>query len=80
MANLDATQRQVLIESLTGWLREKLGDEHNAVDFELVNGTQATFGADLTHPSLDQNGSATLTVRINGGAHDTQAFDDEEAA
>ena len=72
MADLDARQRSFLIDSLSVWLREKIGDEHNRVEFELASGVEAAFGDDLMHPELAQNGTATLTVRINGGARHTQ--------
>lgn len=72
MSDLDSTQRSFLIESLSAWLREKIGDERNRVDFELASGVEAAFGDDLMQPELAQNGTATLTVRINGGARHTQ--------
>ncbi len=72
MGHLDAKRRQFLIESLSAWLREKIGDERNAVEFELASGVEAAFGDDLMEPELAQNGTATLTIRINGGARHTQ--------
>ncbi len=76
---MNATQRRFLVESLSAWLREKIGDERNEVAFELVNGVQAGFGDDLMEPDLEYNGTATLTVRINGGAQHTQELDTGEA-
>ncbi len=76
MPSLSASQRRFLIESLSSWLREKIGDEANEVDFEMSAGVEAQFGDDLMQPQLAQNGTATLTVRINGGARHTQALAD----
>lgn len=77
MAHLDKSQRQFLIESLTAWLQDKIGDERNEVEFQLANGVSATFTDNLMQPDLAQNGTATLTVRINGGAQHTQALSDD---
>ncbi len=78
MADLSTTQRHFIIESLSAWLRDKIADERNQVDFELASGVAAIFGDNLMQPELAQNGTATLTVRINGGARHTQALEDGE--
>lgn len=76
MANLSPAHREMLITTFSQWLRDKVGDPSNDVEFEIHNGTAVTYGDDLTQPALDQNGSATLTIRINGGAHHTQHLSD----
>ncbi len=72
MSHLDPERRDFLIESLSAWLRETIGDATNDVDFELLTGVVAEYGEDLMKPDLAKNGTATLTVRINGGARHTR--------
>ncbi len=68
MADLTPAQRRSLIDGLATWLNEKIRDERNHVEIEILTGVTADFAEDLLSPRLDQNGTATLTVRINGGA------------
>ncbi len=72
MADLDAAQRQIIIDSLAAWLQENLGNVANDVRFQVLHGVEANYRDDLLEPRLATNGTATLTVLINGGARNTQ--------
>ncbi len=72
MAEMTPAERQSLADALTKWLSEKIRDERNDVECELLAGVRADFTEDLLEPELSQNGTATLTIRINGGARHTQ--------
>ncbi len=74
----DPSRRRFLIDTLSAWLREQIGDERNSVDYDLAFGVEARFGEDLMAPELRQNRTATLIVRINGGARHTQTLADLE--
>ncbi len=74
MADMTPVERQSLAESLTRWLREKIHDERNDVEYELLAGVTADFTEDLLEPQIAQNGTATLTIRINGGARHAQVI------
>ncbi len=72
MADLTPAQRGSLIEGLATWLNDKIRDERNHVEVEIVSGVTADFAQDLLSPRVSQNETATLTVRINGGARNAQ--------
>ncbi len=72
MTDMTPAERQSLSESLARWLREKIHDERNDVEYELLTGVTADFTEDLLEPQIAQNGTATLTIRINGGARHAQ--------
>ncbi len=72
MADLTPAQRRSLIEGLATWLNQKIRDERNQVEVEILSGVTADFAEDLVTPRLSQNETATLTVRINGGARHAQ--------
>ncbi len=72
MADMTPAERQALAASLTRWLHQKIRDQGNDVEYELSAGVTADYTEDLLEPQVSQNGSATLTVRINGGARHNQ--------
>ncbi len=74
MADLTPAQRRSLIDALATWLNQKIGDERNNVEVDIATGVTADFAEDLLSPELAQNGTATLTIRINGGARHEQAL------
>ncbi len=71
MEPMDA-ERQLLVDTLSAWIRENVGDERNQVELQLLNGVEADYRDDLVEPSVGRNGTVTLTIRINGGARHTQ--------
>ena len=77
MARLTRTQRRIVIEQLTAWIEEVVGDESNDVDFAVENGMHLALAADLETTRPIPNGSATLVVRVNGGARQTRGVGDE---
>ncbi len=77
MGGLSGAQRRVLAEQLVAWVRERVQDEGNEVDFTVENGIDLLVADDLESARPVPNGSATLVVRINGGARHTSALEDE---
>ncbi len=77
MGGLSRAQRRVLAEQLAAWVRERVQDEANEVDFTVENGIDLLVGDDLESARPVPNGSATLVVRINGGARQTRGLGDE---
>ncbi len=72
MPDMTPAERQALAAALTRWLHEKIHDQANEVVYELNAGITADYTEDLLEPQITQNGTATLTVRINGGARHNQ--------
>ncbi len=72
MPDMTPAERQALAAALTTWLHDKIRDQANEVVYELNTGITADYTEDLVEPQIAQNGSATLTVRINGGARHNQ--------
>lgn len=70
-------QRRMISERLTQWIHEQICDERNDVEFSVDQGMHLAFGDDLENARPRPNGSATLTVRINGGARNTEGFTDD---
>ncbi len=79
MDRLSRAQRRVVAEQLAAWIRERVEDESNDVDFAVENGIHLMLEDDLETTRPVPNGSATLVVRINGGARHTRGIEDEAA-
>ncbi len=77
MARLSAAQRRLLAEQLAQWIHERVEDERNDVEFALEHGIHLAIADDLESSWPAPNGSATLVVRINGGARQTRDTGDE---
>jgi len=61
-------------EQLAAWIHERIEDAANEVDFAVENGIHVAVEDDLESLRPSPNGSATLVVRINGGAHHTRGI------
>ncbi len=77
MARLSEAQRRLVAEQLTAWIRERIEDEANDVDFAVETGMHLAVEDDLESARPAPNGSATLVVRINGGARRTRGMGDD---
>ncbi len=77
MTRLSAAQRRLVAEQLAAWIHERIEDEDNDVAFTVENGIHLAVADDLESLRPSPNGSATLVVRINGGARHTRGFGDE---
>ncbi len=77
MARLSEMQRRLLAEQLAEWIHERVEDAANDVDFSVENGIHLLLADDLESARPVPNGSATLVVRINGGARHTRGLGDE---
>lgn len=74
MARLSEAQRRLVAEQLTAWIRDRIEDQANDVDFAVETGMHLAVEDDLESTRPAPNGSATLVVRINGGARHTLAI------
>ncbi len=77
MARLSETQRRLLAEQLAAWIHDRVEDGSNDVDFTVENGIHVALADDLESARPVPNGSATLVVRINGGARHTHGVADD---
>ncbi len=71
MARLSASQRRLVAEQLAAWMRERIEDESTDVEFTVENGFHVEMADDLESAHPEPNGTATLVIRINGGAQNT---------
>lgn len=69
MARLSAAERRAIVQNLSLWLERMVGDERNEVEVNLEAGMERTVGDDLESSIVRPDGSATLTVRVRGAAH-----------
>ncbi len=77
MAGLSETQRRLLAEQLAAWIHDRVEDGANDVAFTVETGIHLLMADDLESARPVPNGSATLVVRINGGARHTQGIGDD---
>ncbi len=77
MARLSEAQRRLVADQLAAWIRARVEDEGNDVDFAVENGMHLVVEDDLESWRPTPNGSATLVVRINGGARHTEGSGEE---
>ncbi len=71
MARFSRAQRRALAEQLAAWMRERVQDESTDVEFTVEHGFHVEVGDDLESAHPRPNGTATLVLRINGGAQNT---------
>lgn len=79
MARLSPAERRLVVEQLSGWLRQVVEGEDNDVDFHIERGMERASADDLESMKIRPNGTATLVVRINGGARETPSAEERAA-
>ncbi len=80
MARLNRVQRRLLAEQLAAWLHEWIEVETSDVEFTVESGFRVAVADDLASAYREPNGTATLVIRINGGARDTGDLADDARA